>query len=168
MFAAVLRERGRVGIAVNVPPATKGSGGWLKPRSLVRYSRDAVDGRNGSRPVVRIIVPYWDLSRGSASIAFGSDGLGVVLFGMKQNGSQRLCQFTRGHAHFYSPVVLDRRIVADPLVGTSSCGSTTWSISLPSHTVRGPFDAYGIWSDIQFGPWPVAWQSVRMVNHGHR
>ena len=78
----------------------------------------------GSKKVL-IVVPGTDVVPQSASVTFDSTGAPLVNYSLNSAGSTAWCNYTTSHVNYFSPVVLDNKVIADPVIQSEICGGST-------------------------------------------
>jgi preprotein translocase subunit SecD len=76
-------------------------------------------------PVLQVIVPGKDVKSGSAQVAYDQAGNPMVTYSMNSSGSNAWCTYTTNHVNYFSPIVLDNKVVSDPVIQTAICGGQT-------------------------------------------
>ena len=74
---------------------------------------------------VLIVVPGNQVVPNSAAVTFDTSGNPQVTYNLKSAGSTAWCKYTTSHVNYFSPVVLDNKVIADPVIQSAICGGST-------------------------------------------
>jgi len=102
-------------------------------------------------PILQIVVPGTYVQPGSAQVGFDTAGLATVDYTLTGRESAAWCAFTSTHVGTYSAIVLDNRVVIDPLIQGAICGGQTQITGLSSTQ-----DAKRLVIFLNYGALPVA------------
>jgi preprotein translocase subunit SecD len=102
-------------------------------------------------PVLKVIVPGTDITRGSAQVGFDPNNQPDVTYSMNGSGSTAWCNYTTANVNKFSAIVLDGAVVSDPTIQGAICGGSTQITGLGSTT-----EAKAISVDLNYGALPVA------------
>lgn len=155
--AAVLDGLGRVGYLALTDsgsrPLSSGTRVRLACKTSSRCAPGAIVARTnlGARPpITRVVVPDKYVQRGSARVGSDSGGYPTVTYSLRPRGSRAWCSFTRSHLRRYAAIILDDRVLADPLIEGAICGSQTQIVGLTSKAEAKRIAVY-----LNFGPLPL-------------
>jgi hypothetical protein len=165
ILAGDLKERGWLSLTVDVPAIKQRGNHYrggtpLSADQKVRFAGDPITRLNRREPVVKVVVPSWDIVSGSAAIDHPNEGNPLVAYSLDSNGAKAWCAFTTKRVNFTSPVVLDRRVLVSPFIEDPICASKNLIPGIPNS--RGRFGPQALVNDINLRPLPVAWKSVRV------
>jgi len=155
--SSVLKNLGRIGYLAlansGTTPLSPGATVRLacKRASCAPHVRVGKTNLRARPPVLQIVVPDKFVTRGSARFARDSGGHPSITYGLRPRGSQAWCTFTRTHMQRYAAIVLDNKVLADPIILSAICGSETQITGLTSMAQARRIAIY-----LNYGPLPVA------------
>jgi preprotein translocase subunit SecD len=100
-------------------------------------------------PVMQVIVPGTYVSQGSAQVGADPNGAPQVTYTLTGKGSDDWCSFTTSHVGKFSAIVLDKKVVSDPVIQSAICGGQTVITGLNADQAKG------ISTDLNYGALPV-------------
>lgn len=150
-LAAVLVAEGRFAAGVNVRSRRA-----LKPGARVRFRTDPVVPHNRRLPTVVVLVSWRMVKTGTAQLE-SINGLAMVSFLLRQSPKE-LCRFTRTHGGIFLPLIIDRRVVSDPVVQSPICGR---QLGIPFDTGQGGL-TQAVLALLKFGPLSPGWRATRL------
>ncbi|MGI8825732.1 MAG: SecDF P1 head subdomain-containing protein [Chloroflexota bacterium] len=101
-------------------------------------------------PVLRVVLPGSVVARGTARIGFDSQGHPTVVYALTPLGSRLWCRYTRRHVSRFVAIVVDDRVLSDPLIASAICGTESQIAGLSS-----ALQATRIVTYLNFGPLPI-------------
>ncbi len=102
-------------------------------------------------PQLQVVVPGKYVKQGSAQVGFDTSGNPDVTYTLVGAGSNDWCTFTTGHVNEYSAIVLDNRVVSDPVIQSAICGGQTQITGLGNTAQAQSLATY-----LNYGALPVA------------
>jgi preprotein translocase subunit SecD len=125
-----------------IPPGS-GEKVTLTPTGVANYAAKPY-------PIVKVIVPGSDVVAGSASITTDSTtGNPLVNYSLNTSGGTAWCTYTSSHVNYNSPVVLDGKVIVDPVIQQAICGGQTQVSGLSQA------QANALKVDLDYGSLPV-------------
>lgn len=76
-------------------------------------------------PVLQIVVPASEIQKGGASAGYDMNGVPTVTYTFTSAGTARWCRFTSIHTGTYGAIVIDNRVLEDPLIMDAICSNQT-------------------------------------------
>lgn len=133
---------------VNSTTGTATTGSPVAPNEKVTTTYGAPD-MKVTPPVVQTIVPGKDVVPGSASITVSSTGQPEVDYQLNAAGTTAWYNYTNTHVNYFSPVILDGKVIVDPTIEEAIPGGSTQVTGLTNA------QAQQLKVDLNYGALPV-------------
>ncbi len=123
----------------------------LAPGQKIRLTTKGVANSSANPPMVKVITTGKFINPGSAIVNFnGTTGQPEVDYTLHGQGSNNWCNYTTSHVGYLSPIILDKKVVSDPIIRQAICGGQT------SITGVGLTEAHRLATILNYGALPVA------------
>jgi hypothetical protein len=102
-------------------------------------------------PRLRVVVPMREMARGSAYLSTDAARHPTVVYSLTASGTHIWCTFTTRHIAFYTAIVVDDRVLSDPLIQSAICGGKSEIVGMANQLTARTIVAF-----INSGPLPVS------------